>query len=71
MNIISKYKLTLLGLALGLVGGYIYYYFVGCQSGTCAITSSPVNSTIYGGFMGSVLLNIFEKDNTKKKENNH
>jgi hypothetical protein len=70
MNIISKYKLTLLGLALGLVGGYIYYYFVGCQSGTCAITSSPVNSTIYGGFMGSVLLNIFEKDNTKKKENN-
>jgi hypothetical protein len=71
MNIISKYKLTLLGLALGLVGGYIYYYFVGCQSGTCAITSSPVNSTIYGGFMGSVLLNIFEKDNTKKKENNN
>jgi hypothetical protein len=71
MNIISKYKLTLLGLALGLVGGYLYYYFVGCQSGTCAITSSPVNSTIYGGFMGSVLLNIFEKDNTKKKENNN
>jgi hypothetical protein len=71
MNIISKYKLTLLGLALGLVGGYIYYYFVGCQSGTCAITSSPVNSTIYGGFMGSVLLNIFEKNNTKKKENNN
>ena len=71
MNIISKYKLTLLGLALGLVGGYIYYYFVGCQSGTCAITSSPVNSAIYGGFMGSVLLNIFEKDNTKKKENNN
>jgi hypothetical protein len=71
MNIISKYKLTLLGLALGLVGGYIYYYFVGCQSGTCAITSSPVNSTIYGGFIGSVLLNIFEKDNTKKKENNN
>ena len=71
MNIILKYKLTLLGLALGLVGGYLYYYFVGCQSGTCAITSSPVNSTIYGGFMGSVLLNIFEKDNTKKKENNN
>ncbi|MFN5628526.1 MAG: DUF6132 family protein [Bacteroidota bacterium] len=71
MNIISKYKLTLLGLALGLVGGYLYYYFVGCQSGTCAITSSPVNSTIYGGFMGSILLNIFEKDNTKKKENNN
>jgi hypothetical protein len=71
MNIISKYKLTLLGLALGLVGGYLYYYFVGCQSGTCAITSSPVNSTIYGGFMGSVLLNIFEKDNTNKKENNN
>ncbi|MFN5793563.1 MAG: DUF6132 family protein [Bacteroidota bacterium] len=71
MNIILKYKLTLLGLALGLVGGYLYYYFVGCQSGTCAITSSPVNSTIYGGFMGSILLNIFEKDNTKKKENNN
>jgi len=66
MNLLLKYKLTLIGLVLGLIGGYLYYQFVGCQSGTCAITSNPINSTIYGGFMGSILFNIFEKDKLKK-----
>ena len=68
MNLLLKYKLTLSGLVLGLIAGYLYYQFIGCQSGSCAITSNPINSTIYGGFMGSVLLNIFEKDTTKKSD---
>lgn len=40
--------ITLLGVIVGAVLGYTYYYFVGCSSGTCSITSKPLNSTLYG-----------------------
>jgi len=64
-NFLSKYKLTLIGIIVGAIGGYLYYYFVGCTSGTCVITSKPVNSTLYGALMGGLLLNIFKKENKK------
>ncbi len=51
--------LTSLGVILGAIAGYAYYYFVGCASGTCAITSKPLNSTIYGAVMGGLLFNLF------------
>ena len=51
-----------IGVFLGGVVGYAYYYFVGCKSGTCAITSSPVISTLYG-----VLLGVLWTFPTKKK----
>jgi len=62
MNLINKYKLTLTGIIIGAIGGYLYYYFIGCASGTCAITSKPINSTLYGAMMGGLLLNTFKKD---------
>jgi uncharacterized membrane protein YdjX (TVP38/TMEM64 family) len=55
-----------LGLVIGAAGGYLYWYFVGCTSGSCAITSSPVNSSLYGGLMGFLLVNSFRPD-TKSK----
>ena len=55
---ISKYKFTIIGLLAGAIAGYLYYYFVGCASGTCLITSKPINSTLYGALMGSLLFNI-------------
>lgn len=51
--------LTSLGVVLGAMAGYAYYYFVGCASGTCAITSKPLNSTLYGAMMGGLLFNLF------------
>lgn len=60
-QLVLKHKFTLLGIVLGAIAGYLYYNFVGCASGTCAITSSPVNSTIYGSVMGGLLVNILKK----------
>lgn len=60
-----KYGLTLLGGLAGAIAGFAYWYFVGCDTGTCAITSSPVNSTIYGTIMGTLVLSMFK--NTKRE----
>jgi hypothetical protein len=59
----KKYKLTIIGVIAGAIGGYLYYHFVGCNSGSCAITSRPLNSTLYGSLMGGLFLNIFKKEN--------
>lgn len=60
------YIITGIGIVVGLIAGYAYYHFVGCASGTCAITSKPLNSTLYGGLMGGLVFNIFVKDNKRQ-----
>jgi len=62
MNIILKHKLTIIGVIAGAIGGYLYYHFVGCSSGTCAITSNPKNSTLCGSVMGGLIFNILKKE---------
>jgi C4-dicarboxylate transporter len=57
--------ITGIGIVIGALAGYAYYFYVGCASGTCAITSKPLNSTLYGALMGGLLFNMFVKD-TKK-----
>lgn len=57
--------LTCIGIAIGALAGYGYYYYVGCASGTCAITSKPLNSTLYGALLGGLVFNMFVKE-TKK-----
>lgn len=47
-------KLALFVLG-GAVAGYLYYRLVGCRSGACPITSSPIISTLYGAMMGLLL----------------
>ncbi|MEO9257798.1 MAG: DUF6132 family protein [Crocinitomicaceae bacterium] len=68
MKFITKYKLIIIGVLVGAIGGFAYYFFVGCASGTCAITSKPINSTIYGALMGGLLFSSFKKTNST--ENN-
>jgi hypothetical protein len=50
------------GAAVGAIAGYLYWQQVGCTSGTCMITSKPLNSSLYGAAMGSLLLGIFKKE---------
>lgn len=58
--------ITSIGVIIGLISGYAYYYYVGCVSGTCSITSKPLNSTLYGGVLGGLLFNMIS-DFFKKK----
>jgi len=50
----------------GAAGGWLYYRFVGCASGACAISSNPFVSTVYGGVIG-LLLGFVVKPSPKKK----
>jgi C4-dicarboxylate transporter len=62
----KQYILTGIGVVVCLISGYAYYHYVGCASGTCAITSKPLNSTLYGGLMGGLLFNMFVTSPKKK-----
>ena len=63
----KTYIVTGIGVIVGLVAGYLYYQEIGCISGTCAITSKPLNSTLYGGLMGGLLFNLLITSSNKKK----
>ena len=54
-------KLLIIGIVLGGIIGFMYWKFIGCYNGTCAITSKWPNSTAYGAIMGGLFLSIFKK----------
>lgn len=51
MNTLLK---TAAGLLVGAGLGLGMYYFIGCRSGSCAITSNIWVSTIFGALLGLV-----------------
>jgi hypothetical protein len=57
--------ITGIGIVFGAIAGYLYYLYVGCASGSCAITSKPLNSTLYGALMGGLVFNMFVKSSKK------
>ncbi len=59
----SRRYLWVLGafVILGVVGGYAYYALIGCQTGSCGITSNPYLSMLWGGLLGYLLPDFFVK----------
>ena len=51
----ARFLLPAAFIIAGGVGGYLYYRFIGCATGSCAITSNPYISAVYGGVMGLFL----------------
>ena len=61
---VINHKLYFIGAAVGAVGGYLYWRYVGCISGTCMISSKPLNSTLYFTVLGVLVFSLFD---VKKK----
>jgi hypothetical protein len=59
--------LYLIGAFIGAISGFLYWKFVGCISGTCSITSSPINSTLYFALMGTLVFGSFKKEKKNVK----
>lgn len=60
MNFIKKRKFIFGGLFIGLLGGFLYWNFVGCANGQCAIQSSAYLMSAYGASVGVAMGNIIQ-----------
>lgn len=60
--------ISLIGLILGIAGGYLYYSEIGCVNGSCSITSNPWLSMLWGGAMGFLLFDMFSRKSKDRKE---
>lgn len=56
-----EFQWILIGGIAGGALGYLYWWWIGCDSGTCAITSDPFHSTLYFSLMGALLFSGFRK----------
>ena len=67
---VKKHKYALLLSIPGIIGGYIYWKYVGCVSGTCSIKSNWQSMIIFGGligyFLGDGVDDIIKKRKNKK-----
>lgn len=63
----TKWSKMALFVILGAVGGYSYYYFIGCTSNACPITSNPYISSGYGMMIGLLLSFDSRKKETKSE----
>jgi hypothetical protein len=43
-----------LGLVIGGALGYAYHRLVGCSTGTCPLTATPLRAITYGAVMGLI-----------------
>lgn len=58
--------MTYIGILIGGVAGFLYWKFVGCESGACPITSNKFISVGYGALLGSLLFSTIAGASTKK-----
>ncbi len=53
--------ISLIGIVVGAIGGYIYYSQVVCSTGGCPLTSNPYLTILWGALMGYLLFDMFNK----------
>ena len=53
---------------VGSAGGWLYYRYVGCTTGTCAVTSSLWLSTGFGYILGSLLYPVLWPGRGKRQD---
>ena len=58
---IKKWLKPVLFTAGGALVGLAYYYFVGCPTGACPLTSNPFITMAYMGFIGWLLSGVLGK----------
>lgn len=66
---LAGYGHVWIGIALGALGGFLYWKYVGCVDGTCPITSSPVYSSLWGAaVIGLLFASVRRKPRKGKGE---
>ena len=65
---INTHKIPIIIALIGAIFGLLYWYYIGCISGSCAITSVWYRTMLYGLIMGW-LIGDLAKDKFYKKRN--
>jgi hypothetical protein len=68
MKKLIEIRLYFMGALAGALVGFLYWKYIGCLTGSCAITSNPIRSTLYFALMGTLLFSLFKKKSPEKKE---
>jgi hypothetical protein len=68
MKKLIEFRLYFMGALAGALAGFLYWKYIGCLTGSCAITSNPIRSTLYFALMGALLFGLFKKKSSEKKE---
>ncbi|MDA3780839.1 MAG: hypothetical protein PF487_11575 [Bacteroidales bacterium] len=66
-NFLLKHKYGLILLIPGIIGGYLYWKFIGCTSGSCAIKSNWYSMIIFGSAVGYLIGDMIDSYLNKKK----
>ncbi len=65
-------RLQIVFLLLGALGGFLYWKFIGCNSGTCLIKSVWYWSTLWGAtvgyLLGDFIVEIMKKVKNKRED---
>ncbi|NLE34071.1 MAG: hypothetical protein GX622_03125 [Bacteroidales bacterium] len=67
-TILRKFLPEIIGTFLGAVGGFIYWKYVGCRSGTCAIKSNWYLMVPWGAVLGYLAGSVAGDIIRKKKK---
>ncbi len=59
----------IIGAIAGALAGFVYWKYIGCVNGTCAITSNPYRSIVFFGIFGAILAGTFKKENKDENAN--
>ncbi len=62
-----KHWLKIAGVLTGVLGGYLYYYYIGCVTGTCSITSNPYKMMFFGAIFGYLIFDMFSDNRSAKQ----
>lgn len=66
--LLKKNWKIIVGMIAGAIGVFFYWKYVGCSTGTCPISSSPIISTFYGALCGGLLGGLFISKNINSKK---
>lgn len=51
----------IIGMVAGGTAGFLYYYYIGCASGSCALKSNPYYNIVLGILLGYLIADMIRK----------
>ena len=66
---IKKRRISAIFLIIGGSGGFLYWNYIGCSTGTCPITSHWYASTLYGMLLGWLVGDLIASFKKEKPSN--